>query len=237
MSLIIVADTHIAPDSAAERDFFEMLAKLGDSPHDIVFLGDLFDLWIALPGYEKRPQAAFLKWCREQKQARTIGLIEGNHEFFVAETHGDNFSWSTSESSWLDADGCLFVHGDRINSKDSRYLMFRRLTKNSLTRKLLRYLPGGPWLCNFLSHALRQSNPGFRQGLPESQIQRYADQMFDHDVKSIFVGHFHTSYRYEHPSTRILYLVPAWFKSGQLTLVDTEDPRKPVTFFNWDALH
>ena len=236
MSLIIVADAHITPDSASDKAFFDMLTRLGDSPHDIIFLGDLFDLWIGLPGYEEKQQAAFLNWCREQKQSRTIGFIEGNHEFFIAETHGDNFSWCTSGSSWQDREGYLFVHGDRLNRQDYRYLMFRRLSKNPVTRTLLKYLPGGKPICQRLGQTLQQTNQEYRQGLPKTQIQQYAVRMFNDRLKAIFVGHFHSTYQYEHSPSQILYLVPAWFESGHVTLVDAEDVQRPVSFVHWHTL-
>ena len=72
MSLIIVADSHIEPGSAAETVFFRMLAKLSASGHDIVFLGDIFELWIGLPRYEGTSQKKFLSWCREQKESRIV---------------------------------------------------------------------------------------------------------------------------------------------------------------------
>lgn len=236
MSLIIVADTHIEPGGIQEQAFYKMLAKLGDSPHDVIFLGDIFDLWIALPGYEGKTQRAFLQWCRRQKTSRTIGFIEGNHEFFVSAQHGENFSWSTSASSWRDAAGNLFVHGDQINRNDSRYLLFRRLTKNAVTRALLRFLPGGPQICNRLGQMLRHTNRQHRLGLPEEQIQFFADQNFADGVKTIFAGHFHSTYHYEHRSARSMYLLPAWFESGQVALVDSGNNQAPVQFITWEAL-
>ena len=236
MSLIIVADTHIEPEGTQEKAFFKMLARLGDSPHDVIFLGDIFDLWIALPGYEGKSQQAFLQWCRQQTSSRMIGFLEGNHEFFVSDEHGDSFSWSTSDSSWRDSEGNLFVHGDQINRNDNRYLLFRRLTKNAVTRTLLRFLPGGPLICNRLGQMLRHTNRQHRLGLPEEQIQYFADQNFANGVETIYAGHFHSTYQYKHTSARTLYLLPAWFESGQVTRIDTNDLQKPVEFVNWKAL-
>ena len=236
MSLVIVADSHIKPGSSAEQSFFEMLAKLGTSRHDIVFLGDIFDLWIGLPGYEGPSQKSFLAWCHQQRDQREVGFIEGNHEFFVSEIHEDHFSWSTSSAFWQNADGFQFVHGDRLNPDDYRYLMFRRLTKNPLTKILLQILPRGKSICHRLSQSLRHTNQEYRKGLPKNRIQQYADQTFDQGLKAIFVGHFHSTYKYEHTPSQVLYLVPAWFEYGQVTLVDAEDPHKPVSFVNWESL-
>ena len=236
MSLIIVVDSHIGPGSAGEKAFFQMLEKLSASRYDIVFLGDIFELWIGLPRYEGPTHTKFLDWSREQKGSRTIGFIEGNHEFFVSAQHGNSFSWSAAGSSWQDDEGNLFAHGDQINRNDNRYLLFRRLTKNPITRTLLRYLPGGPQICNRLGQLLRHTNRQHRLGLPEEQIQFFADQNFATGVKTIYAGHFHSTYHYEHTSAHSLYLLPAWFESGQVTLVDSGNDQAPVQFINWEAL-
>lgn len=236
MSLIIVTDTHLESGGIQEQAFFEMLTRLGTSPHDVIFLGDIFELWIALPGYEGKPQQAFLQWCRQQKRSRSIGFLEGNHEFFVSAQHADCFSWSTSDSSWRDAEGNLFVHGDQINRDDNRYLMFRRLSKNTIARILLHYLPGGPYICHRLGQMLRHTNQQHRQGLPEEQIHLFADQHFASGVKTIFAGHFHSTFQYEHTSSQILYLLPAWFESGQVTLVEPGSEQVRVQSVHWESL-
>ena len=86
MSLVIITDAHVSAGTRAAEAFFRMLAKLSAGPHGVIFLGDIFDLWIALPRYETGLQHEFLKWCRREKARRTVGYVEGNHEFFVAET-------------------------------------------------------------------------------------------------------------------------------------------------------
>jgi UDP-2,3-diacylglucosamine pyrophosphatase LpxH len=83
--MIIIADAHIDEACGNDTDFFRMLHALENNDHDVVFLGDIFDLWIALPRYEKNSHRQFLSWCQEQKSHRSIGFIEGNHEYFVAQ--------------------------------------------------------------------------------------------------------------------------------------------------------
>ena len=101
---------------------------------------------------------------------------------------------------------------------------------------LLKFLPGGPRVCNRLNKALQNSNPDYRQGLPQTQIQLYAREMFDDSLKAIFVGHFHSEYKYAHTSTQFLYLLPAWFDSGKLTRVDVQDTQRMVEFINLEEL-
>lgn len=83
--MIIIADTHLSPTKGNIPEFFQMLDTFKKNNEDLVFLGDIFDLWIALPRYESDFHRKFLAWCREQRNHRIIGFIEGNHEFFVAE--------------------------------------------------------------------------------------------------------------------------------------------------------
>ena len=134
---ILIADCHIRAHSDAEGDFFEMLDRIDAvNPKGVIFLGDIFELWIALKGYESFGHAQFVEWCSEHKKRFEIGFIEGNHEFYVSETHRDAFSWIDDVSHTLD-NGVQFIHGDLINRDDRRYLLLRRLIRNPFTRFLL----------------------------------------------------------------------------------------------------
>ena len=81
--MIIVSDAHINKSRGNHSEFFKMLAAIEKTEHDLIFLGDIFDLWIALPRYEEDIHVNFIAWSREQKDSRTIGFLEGNHEFYV----------------------------------------------------------------------------------------------------------------------------------------------------------
>jgi hypothetical protein len=110
------------------------------------------------------------------------------------------------------------------------------LTKNAVTKILLRGLPGGSSVCHRLRQALRHTNRQYRQGLPETRIRQYADQMFDDGLKAIFVGHFHSIRQFEQAPSKMLYLVPAWFASGRVTRVDSSTGALKVDFPDWKAL-
>jgi len=45
--MIIIADAHIDESRGNESAFFQMLEAIEKTDHDIVFLGDIFELWIA----------------------------------------------------------------------------------------------------------------------------------------------------------------------------------------------
>jgi UDP-2,3-diacylglucosamine hydrolase len=232
--MIIIADAHLSPAKGNIDDFFQMLGAFEQNNEDLVFLGDIFDLWIALPSYESDFHRKFISWCREQRNRRKIGFIEGNHEFFLAEERGKCFSWCSNATGWRDGNGNFFAHGDQINRNDKNYLLFRKLTKNKVAKTLIRHLPFGPFFAESLKLGLKKTNQEIRRHLPEDEIAIFAEARFADGVKTIFLGHFHQEYNYRNPKNRALYILPAWYSTGQVTLYESESER--VGIYGWKEL-
>ena len=68
--MIIITDAHISKAAGNHATFFRMLASLESHQQDLIFLGDIFDLWVALPRYEDNAQRQFVAWCRERFYGR-----------------------------------------------------------------------------------------------------------------------------------------------------------------------
>jgi UDP-2,3-diacylglucosamine pyrophosphatase LpxH len=218
--MILITDAHVGETQGNAAEFFEMLDRLGADDRDLAFLGDIFDLWIALPGYEGPIHREFCAWCRRQKRRRRIGFMEGNHEFFVARERADVFSWCTDAPWRREHGGLLFVHGDLVNRRDFNHRAFRKLSKSPLSRSFLRHAPRGPAFAAALKRRLRYANRKFRTGLPEGEIRRFAEERLSAGVHTILVGHFHTGQSYQ--GTR-LHLLPDWHSSKSLALLDPGD--------------
>lgn len=231
--MILIADAHVNPAQGTHRPFFRMLEALGDTPEEIVFLGDVFDLWIALPRYEQAVHRRFLAWCRARKTDRKIGYIEGNHEFFLAEEKNDAFTWATSRAGRIDGRGNLFCHGDRINRRDRNYLRFRRLTKNRIVKQLLRILPSGPFWAETIKKNLRHTNQAFRKALPREEILRFLRAAREAGVKRVFAGHFHQEAFFRCGGTR-LHILPDWRTTRRITRFNPQTGQ--VTHAHWEAL-
>ncbi|MBO7089265.1 MAG: hypothetical protein J6W70_05105, partial [Lentisphaeria bacterium] len=86
---LMIADAHLTCREP-EDEFFRMLDGVSRLPADIgiIFLGDIFDLWIALRGYENDDHRRFLEWCRREKERRQIVFLLGG-----AEQNGHDFGW------------------------------------------------------------------------------------------------------------------------------------------------
>ncbi len=216
--MYIVADSHVTTEAGPA--FFQLLEFLAKSGEDIVFLGDIFDLWIALPRYESERHRRFLAWCAVQKQR--IGLVEGNHEFFVSQERNPYFTWTADSAFYETASGLLFCHGDRINRKDRNYLLFRKLTKNIVIKSLLRVIPFGPVIVEQIKRQIKSKKSEFRRHMPEEEIVRFADAQFRKGKHTIFLGHFHQNggYVYAPSGNHRLFVLPDWLSTRQITHYD-----------------
>jgi UDP-2,3-diacylglucosamine pyrophosphatase LpxH len=233
--MIIITDCHVNPAKGNDRAFFMMLEALEKNDQDLIFLGDIFDLWIALSRYEEDIHKKFLAWCRSQKKQRTIGFVEGNHEFFLSEERNCYFSWCSNGSAWQDQSGNLFCHGDQINREDQNYLRFRKLARNKISKALLRLLPWGPKLVHHIKQQLKKTNQDFRTHLPQAQIEAYAERQFSgKGVRNIFIGHFHHVYTYQNPKAHKLYALPDWETTQRVTFYSAD--RNQISFPRWQAL-
>lgn len=218
--MLIISDAHVNEALGNHEAFFEMLGALEKTAEDIVFLGDIFDLWIALPRYERAIHCRFLSWCAAQKARRRIGFIEGNHEYYLAREKGRFFSWCTAEAFWRDDGDHIFCHGDQVNRQDKNYLCFRRAVKNNLSQTALRLLPLGPGFVEQVKVRLKHTNPLFRRHLPKRQLEAFATARFAEGARRVFVGHFHRAYRYGDRQGRTLHTVPCWFDDQTITRYD-----------------
>lgn len=218
----MIADAHISRNQGNVEAFFEMLTALENGPGDVIFMGDIFDLWVALPRYENSQHRMFLSWCQRQKGHRRIGFVEGNHEFFLAQGHAAAFTWCTHLPWWRDAEGNLFCHGDRINRDDRNYLVYRKITKNPITRTLVRGLPQGPRLVQHVRRRLKQTRRVFHKTLPQNQLQAFAEARFAEGVARIFLGHFHQSFHYQGQHGGELDTLPDWFSQGWISVLDAD---------------
>ena len=218
----MIADAHLTCRKP-EDEFFRMLDAAARLPGDvgIIFLGDIFDLWIALPGYENGEQRRFLDWCRREKTKRNVIFLEGNHEFFVAKTYGDAFTYADET---MYQDGLLqWLHGDRINREDRGYAFLRFMIRNRLMRWLLR-LAGptfGPSFAHYVRERLRTTNQANKHYFPEPHALRYLASCPPDSV--VFAGHFHDRVT-KTAGGRILEVLPAYANASELAYYDPAAP-------------
>ena len=216
----MIADSHVFCGSEEAEIFFRMLDRLAAlKPAGILFLGDVFELWIALKGYETPDHLRFVQWCRTHSAEFEVGFIEGNHEFFVGSAHRDAFSWVTDDRHELDPQVCL-LHGDLINRKDWKYLLLRRLIRNPFTKFLLRLFAAtiGPRVTDHIRLSLKTSNMQHKKYLPRADFDAYAAASASRHV--IATGHFHVRETFQTVSGATVQILPAWTPDGEIGVLD-----------------
>lgn len=226
--MIIVTDAHVSRARGNVTAFYKMLAAIENTAHDLIFLGDIFDLWVALPRYETDIHRNFTAWCREQKKNRTVGFLEGNHEYYLANQRAEAFTWCSNDAWWQDDAKTLYVHGDQVNRRDRNYLRFRKLSKNRIAGYILRSLPFGPGIANSLKKGLKKTNTQYRLQIPWDELKFFADNRFAEGVDTIFMGHFHQEYCYDNQGSKKMYLLPAWLGTQKVALFE-KNPQRVAT--------
>lgn len=215
----MIADAHIA-GGEAEQEFFQMLDQLSALPPSVavVFLGDIFELWIALGKYEAELHRRFIQWCTAEKAKREIIFTEGNHEFYLRKK-----TFTRSARSDIRIGELVFTHGDRIDPKDIPYLFFRMGVRNFFTKSVL-YLTGpafGPKVAENIRLSLKDRKKVFTKAFPEQAIRNKMRKARSKGVRRIFLGHFHDGRDFELEGIR-LHALPAFQNTGIAAVYDTE---------------
>lgn len=227
---ILIADSHLPADDSVPQ-FFEMLDRIAETPCNIVFLGDIFELWIAYPSYESQIHRKFLDWCRKEKKNRIIGFIEGNHEFHVTARYADAFTWVTDSSEMVCGDSLLLMHGDTINRADVGYRILRLILRDPLFRFLTRLT--GPIAGKYLSEKIRLSLKGtnmkHKKEFPEEYLEKLSDELEQKKVSLCVIGHFHRK-----KSFRNIRILPAWEPDGEVGIYFPD--KREFRIDNWKKL-
>ena len=219
--LILVTDAHIRENTAAAADFQAMLERIAAGRHDVAFLGDIVDLWIALPNFSNVFGQDLLDWCRRQKQRRFVAFVEGNHEFFVRRHHGEDFS-SCSEQE-LEHGRCVFLHGDRIQTMSPLNSFILWLAKSPFGYAAMRWTPWAPTLTARVKSKLSSEARGIVDNLPEKAVRAWAEREQERRPgRQVFVGHFHVPVAWAFAGGGACRVVPAWKKGQGIGLFDPD---------------
>lgn len=228
--MIIIADAHAGVRNGLGPEFLNMLKALENSAEDLVFLGDIFDLWIAFPRYEKTLHREFVNWCRAQKERRKIYFVEGNHEFFVDARRRAAFTAYNDSQGGLQLGKFLFVHGDRVNHNDRNYLRFRNIIKSGVASFFVRFTPCGPKITHYFKESLNKTKHNFRKYIPKTEIMTFAQKAKNRGIEILFLGHFHHGEIVETDGLTVC-MVPDWYKTRQVAHFDPA--KKQITFLPW----
>jgi UDP-2,3-diacylglucosamine hydrolase len=240
--LYIVADSHLDESIALAKEFVEMLSQL-ENPHTVVFLGDLFKIWLA-------PQKFWTDLHRETmkgfEQLRDSGsnvvFIAGNREMLLPRKLTDHWKkiipfTHLSHSDWfLNWGGkrYAFIHGDTINYNDSQYLRWKALTHNIIFEAFFRAIPGAlaRWIAGRIETMLVNTNQEYKVHYPAKEIQEFAEAVLP-EVDQYFVGHFHRDHEIKvEGASGVLRIVPDWLSQRKVLKLNPKGELEVLRFEN-----
>jgi UDP-2,3-diacylglucosamine pyrophosphatase LpxH len=161
-------------------------------PTPRLFLGDVFDVWVGLPGMATPLQEAFLSWVDGRRaQGRWVGCWMGNREYFLDGLSGHFDLLGEGLGGGLPAEALAWEHGDLINHADWQYRLWNLLSRSGVMWLLARALPraAARRLAATLEQAMRTTNHAYKVAFPREAFRAAAAE---HPGATFLTGHFHT---------------------------------------------
>jgi UDP-2,3-diacylglucosamine pyrophosphatase LpxH len=185
--LVLVADPHWSGGLTGLAE-----ATAAHPEADWLFLGDVFDVWVGVPGMDTPLERDFLAWVAERRRAgRWVGIWLGNREYFL-DPLADQFDlMGEGIAGGLPAEGLAWEHGDLVNAADWRYRAWNLVSRSGPVWLLARLLPrsAARSLANRLQRALHTTNQAYKLRFPREAFRAAAAE---HPGQIFITGHFHT---------------------------------------------
>jgi UDP-2,3-diacylglucosamine pyrophosphatase LpxH len=190
---------------------------------EIIYLGDGFQYLIGMSKFWTGGLNEVLAVWRELRGSGvTIGVIEGNRDFFLdARDLAAELDWTGSQHEFVAGPRRFrLVHGDKVNRRDLQYRFWSWVSKSAPARMWAHLLPRS--LANAIvtgmEARLAETNRKFRYRKPLADLRRAARSAWDEGVDVVLWGHFHTLWRYS-CDDRVAAILPAWLETGLAALV------------------
>lgn len=214
--LVLASDLHVRePDDHRAQLLIDLVDRIDGSTAYFVLNGDVFDFYFGAGAYFRKKYAA-IGTALERLAARgtKVILVEGNHEFHMAEAGWHNVEIIRDHDLVLSLPSGTRVkitHGDLL-SQDPLYGAFRALIKSRVVRAGAKLLPGS-WLDAYaMRHAAVSRSRDKYRTLDHRQILAQFSRWLireptaDHGI----IGHFHVPYAEPHASGGFMVSVASW---------------------------
>ena len=240
--LYIVADSHLDEDLAPAKEFVEMLLQL-QNPHTVVFLGDLFKIWLAPQKFWTELHYETMEgFAQLRDRGCNVVFLAGNREMLLPRKLTDKWKkiipfTHLAHSEWFLNWGdkrYAFTHGDTINYNDKQYLRWKAFTHNSIFEAFFRNIPGvlARWIAGRIEAMLVNTNKEYKVHFPATEIQEFAKSALQ-NVDQYFVGHFHLDQEVMvEGSSGVLRIVPDWLSQRKVIKLNPAGEMEVLRFEN-----
>jgi len=212
----VFADSHLGQVEGDGEDFLSALSEVASRGlTTVVLLGDIFHYFIGDAKFETPlVRRVVAGWGELAARGISFRYVEGNRDFYLAGTR-----WAAPFCRYGIVDGVeaggrrfAFVHGDRVNTEDLPYRFWRVLSKNPVSRGVMKVLPGAVarWIVSRTEARLYRTNFRHKKKLPTASLLAEADRARAAGYDELLVGHFHREWR--SPGEGTVLILPAWLE-------------------------
>ena len=238
----LIADSHLGDARSPTGGFFAMLHQLPRA-RMVVFLGDLFRVWLAMPKYWDRHTREILAGFEDLRESGVeILFVVGNREYFLpsnpatARRRGlpfDHIVTGACRLRWGKRSWGM-THGDVVNRRDKRHLKWRYISRSWVFEAIFRSMPG--WLARDIAHRLERAMAGtnmlIKVQYPLSELEAFSEAVMG-DLDGYFLGHFHRDEVITLPGHKAkLRIVPDWHSRKTVLRLDRAGRITPLPFEN-----
>ncbi len=224
--LAFIGDVHLDCGDDALPSFLACLDTLAARAGHLVFLGDLFNLWIGARGLERPHQTAVLdRLARARDRGVALTYVEGNRDYRIASGRAaDVFHRIASSALELEWAGRRLhvAHGDLVNAADRQYRAWRRISRSRPFWALVGLFPSRSRLrlADRLERRMRKTNLRMKRSFPEERVRAYGAAALRSGCDAVVLGHFHEEHRIEpgDPPGSI-FVLPDWKSSRRVLRV------------------
>jgi UDP-2,3-diacylglucosamine hydrolase len=225
--LVFIGDVHIERDDPALADFLALLDRLGSTASRLVFMGDLFNIWIAGDQLEQPFQLAVIDRLSElRRRGLVVRYLEGNRDYRISQHVGGAIDDVSNEGLVERFGGHVIyaAHGDLVNVDDRQYRAWRRLSRSAPAWRLFTLLPRGRRMrmAEAVERRMRVTNREHKRLFPEKQVRAYAAGRLRRGHDIVVLGHFHVEREIaiEGPDgTGRVFVLPEWRESRRQLVV------------------
>ena len=227
-----IADSHVGDKLSPTAAFATMLRGL-EKPRAVVFLGDLFTVWLAPPKFrEPGAQAVLDAFADLRRRGSMVIFVVGNREFFIPPDPARARAWGLPCDGVVPGAAVLtwqgrkygMTHGDLASRKDTPYLRWRFVSRSRPFEALFRALPGAlaRALARRLERALANTNRAIKITYPEDELRAFAQAVLP-GLDGFLIGHFHRDETLTVTGQKgALRIVPDWHSRKVIVRMDAQ---------------
>jgi UDP-2,3-diacylglucosamine hydrolase len=226
--LVFIGDVHLDREDPCLAPFLGFLERVGGTCRRIVFLGDLFNLWIGRRELEQPHQTAVVSKLAElRRRGVVVRYLEGNRDYHIGPCYAGRAVDEATDRGIVEhfaGRRIVAIHGDLANPADRQYRLWRRISRARAAWAVFNLLPRTRRLrlAESLERRLRSSNLEFKRAFPEAAVRAYAASMLDPRDDALVLGHFHVEREIapgpDGPAGRV-FVLPEWKSSRRFLRV------------------